>query len=155
MPAAEAELAIPVYRRILVPLDHTGGDRYAIAHAAGLARSHGAKLQLVHVEEDVTSQVYGEEASTAEVRAGEDYLNELVGTLRAQGVEVETTVLYARDPRGAIVKFARQLRPDLVVMGSHGHKGLQDLLFGRTIDGVRHELDVPVLVVRGPGAAAH
>jgi manganese transport protein len=103
----------------------------------------------------VTSQVYGEEASTAEVRAGEDYLNELVGTLRAQGVEVETTVLYARDPRGAIVKFARKLRPDLVVMGSHGHKGLQDLLFGRTIDGVRHELDVPVLVVRGPGAAAH
>ncbi len=151
MPAAEAELELPAYQRILVPVDHTGGDRHAIAHAAGLARSHGARLHLVHVEEDVTSQVYGAEASTAEVEAGQDYLSELVSTLRAQGVEVEASVLYSQDPKAEIVSFARKLRPDLVVMGSHGHKGLQDLLFGRTINGVRHALDVPVLIVRPPG----
>jgi len=42
------------------------------------------------------------------------------------------------------------LRPDLVIMGAHGHGGLQDLIFGNTIIPVRHDLDVPVLIVR-PG----
>ena len=40
--------------------------------------------------------------------------------------------------------------PDLVIMGAHGHGGLKDLIFGTTIDPVRHDLDVPVLIVR-PG----
>jgi manganese transport protein len=102
------------------------------------------------VEEDVTSQVYGDQASTAEVQAGQDYLDELVKTLSAQGVQVEAAVFYSQDPKAEIVRFARQIRADLVVMGSHGHKGLQDLVYGDTIDGVRHALDVPVLVVRRP-----
>ncbi len=151
MPAAAPELEIPAYRHILVPVDHTGGDHHAIAHAAALARSHGAKLQLLHVEEDVTSQVYGDESSTAEVEAGQEYLGELVRTLSAQGVEVEASVVYSRDPAVEIVRFARRVKPDLVVMGSHGHKGLEDLLYGKTIDGVRHSLDVPVLIVRRAG----
>ena len=151
LPTAEAELKIPAYHRILVPVDHTGGDRYAIAHAAALARSQGAKLHLIHVEEDVTSQVYGEEASTAEVQAGQDYLDGLVRVLSAQGVEVEASVCYSRDPKAEIVGLAHKIQPDLVVMGAHGHRGLQDLFFGRTIDGVRHALDVPVLIVRPPG----
>jgi manganese transport protein len=37
-------------------------------------------------------------------------------------------------------------------MGAHGHKGLQDIVFGTTIDGVRHEIGAPVMVVRAPGA---
>lgn len=150
-PAAAPELDIPAYRRILVPVDHTGGDRYAIAHAASLARSHGAKLHLVHVEEDVTSQIYGELSSTAEIQAGQEYLDGLVQALTAQGVEVETSVFHSQDPKAEIVRLARRIQPDLVVMGSHGHKGFQDLFYGSTIDGVRHALGVPVLIVRGPG----
>ncbi len=148
MPAAAAGVEIPTYRRILVPVDHTGGDRQAVAHAAALARTYGAKLHLVHVEEDVTSQVYGSLASTAEVEAGRRYLDELVKALTAQGVEAEAAVFHSRDPKAEIVRFARQINADLVVMGTHGHKGLQDLIFGGTIDGVRHALDVPVLTVR-------
>jgi len=151
MPAAEAELTIPSYQRILVPVDHTGGDRYAVAHAAALARSYGAKLHLVHVEEDVTSQIYGEESLTAEVEAGRDYLEELLVTLRDQGVEAEVSVSHSPHPKAEIVRFARKIQPDLVVMGSHGHKGLEDLFYGGTIDGVRHALDIPVLIVRPPG----
>jgi manganese transport protein len=150
MPAAEAELTIPSYRRILVPVDHTGGDRYAVAHAAALARSYGARLHLVHVEEDVTSQIYGEESVTAEVEAGRDYLEELLVALRSQGVEAEVSVSYSPNPKAEIVRLAQRIQPDLVVMGSHGHKGLQDVFYGGTIDGVRHALDIPVLIVRPP-----
>ena len=42
---------------------------------------------------------------------------------------------------------ARNVHPDLIVMGAHGHRGLKDLIFGNTINGVRHEAGAPVLVV--------
>jgi len=69
-----AGLQTPVYRRILVPLDHTDLDRQAIGNAAAMARQHHARLYLLHVEEGVTSQVYGAQSSTAEVEAGQKYL---------------------------------------------------------------------------------
>src|SRR5207244_2439378 len=54
---ATGEIEPPVYRRILVPLDHTRLDRLAVGHAAAMARVHGSTLYLLHVEEGVTSQV--------------------------------------------------------------------------------------------------
>jgi manganese transport protein len=142
----------PVYRTILVPLDHTVRDRGALAHAAAMARAYGAKLHLLHVEEGVTSQIYGSEASTAEVQAGEKYLDEILEGLHAQGIEVEVAVAHSRDPKQEIVRLARQLKPDLLVMGAHGHKGIRDIVFGQTINAVRHAIDVPLLIVRNEGA---
>jgi manganese transport protein len=142
------EVPVLLYRSILVPLDHSVRDRAAIAYAAALARLHGAKIYLLHVEEDVTSQMYGDMASTAEVQAGAQYLQEILASLHAQGIRAEVAVGYSRDPKEEIVRFARQMKPDLVVMGAHGHKGLQDLVFGQTINGVRHALDTPILIVR-------
>jgi manganese transport protein len=139
----------PVYRRILVPLDHTDLDRQAIGHAAAMARLHNAKLYLLHVEEGVTSQVYGALASTAEVEAGQKYLDEIVHSLQAESIDVETTVIHSSNPKNEIIRYATQVQPDLLIMGAHGHKRLKDLIFGNTIDPVRHALNVPILVVRG------
>jgi manganese transport protein len=143
----ELEPRTPSYRTILVPLDHTEMDREVVSLAAGLAREHGGRLYLFHVEEDVTSQVYGELSETAEVEAGRQYLDEIAQALREQGVDAQAVLCHSRDPRREIVRFARQTRPDLVVMGAHGHKWFQDLVFGDTIDAVRHALGVPVLIV--------
>jgi manganese transport protein len=142
--------AVPVYHRILVPLDHTHLDRLAVSHAAALARLHGAKLFLLHVEEGVTSQVYGRDSSTAEVEAGEEYLERIAQSLRGQGVTVETAITHSSSPKKEIVRYAREIRPDLVIMGAHGHGSLKDLIFGTTINPVRHNLEVPMLIVR-PG----
>jgi len=46
------------------------------------------------------------------------------------------------------VRYAREIHPDLVVMGAHGHGGLKDLIFGTTINPVRHNLEMPILIVR-------
>jgi manganese transport protein len=46
------------------------------------------------------------------------------------------------------VQYARQIQPDLLIMSAHGHGRLKDLIFGNTIDPVRHKLNVPILVVR-------
>jgi manganese transport protein len=146
--AGAASEAGPLYRRILVPLDHTHLDRLAVNHAAAMARLYGAKLFLLHVEEGVTSQIYGSEASTAEVEAGEAYLDRIADSLRKQRIAVETSISHSASPKKEIVRYAREVHPDLIIMGAHGHGGLKDLIFGTTIDPVRHKLDAPILIVR-------
>jgi manganese transport protein len=141
---------VPAYQRILVPLDHTDLDRLAVSHAVAMAKLYGAKLFLMHVEEGVTSQVFGAESSTAEVTAGAQYLEEIAESLRGQGVDVETAISHSSSPKKEIVRYAEEIQPDLVIMGAHGHGGLKDLIFGNTINPVRHNLRLPMLIVR-PG----
>src|SRR5260370_25423489 len=100
-------------------------------------------------EEARTTKVFGSLPSTAEVEAGQQYRREIAGELESQQVPVEMVVRHARNPTDAIVHYAEELQPDLVVMGAHGHKGLKDIIFGTTINAVRHKLKAPLLVVRG------
>jgi manganese transport protein len=84
------------------------------------------------------------------VEEGEHYLERIAQSLRDQGVTVETSISHSPSPRKEIVRYAREISPDLLIMGAHGHGGLKDLIFGNTINPVRHNLDVPMLIVR-PG----
>jgi len=152
LPETVAEAAPLVYRRILVTIDHTDLDRMAVSHAAAMGRMHHANIYVLHVEEGVTSQVYGQAASTAETEAGEQYLETIAQHLRDQGLTVETSITHSTRPDREIVRYARQVNADLVIMGAHGHGGLKDLIFGNTINPVRHHLTVPMLIVR-PGKA--
>jgi manganese transport protein len=151
--AVASGLHEPVYRRILVPLDHSGRDRAAIAHASAMARLHGASIHLLHVEEGAISQLYGALASTSEEQLGERYFRDIQKSLEQQGLTVELTVVHGRNPKDEIVRVARETQPDLVVMGAHGHSGLKDLVFGNTINGVRHSVAAAVLVVGEPPRA--
>jgi manganese transport protein len=146
-PTVAAHLPAPAYRKILVPLDHSSRDRAAIAHAAAMARPHNATLYLLHVEEGATSRLFGPLASTAEVNAGEEYFSGIIASLEQQGIHSELTVVHGQQPKDEIVQLAHTLQPDLIVMGAHGHRGVKDLIFGNTINGVRHEVSAPVLVV--------
>ncbi len=141
-------LTVPAYHRILVPLDHSALDRLALSHAAGLAARNRGRIYLLHVEEGVTSLIFGQESSTAEVEAGRQYLDSLVESLGEMEIEVETAIRHGSDPRKEIVRYAREIHPDLLVMGAHGHGGIKDLIFGNTINPVRHALNIPILVVR-------
>jgi manganese transport protein len=147
--AVAADLPVPHYRNILVPLDHSARDRAAIAHAVALARSHGATLHLLHVEEGVTSQLFGSLSSTEEIISGEEYFGGIVQSLAASGIAADLSIQHGLTPTNAIVRKAREIQPDLIVMGAHGHRGVKDLIFGNTINAVRHHVDAPVLVVGG------
>ena len=141
-------ITAPQYRRILVPLDHSNLDLIALGHASALASRNHGRIFLLHVEEGVTSQVYGSDSSTAEVEAGREYLDQLVASLGQMDIDVETAIRHGSNPRKEIVRYAREILPDLLVMGAHGHGGIKDLIFGNTINPVRHQLNVPILVVR-------
>jgi manganese transport protein len=136
-----------IYSRILVPLDHSEADEEAINTALALARMHDAKIILLHVEEGVTSQMFGSLASTAEITEGQAYLASIERALREQSVGVEVLVRYGGSPAQEIVAAVRDVTPDLLVMASHGHSGLKDLLFGTTINAVRHKVKTPMMIV--------
>ncbi len=146
--AREIQFAEPAYRKILVPVDHSALDRVALAHAVAMGKPHGAVIHLLHVEEGVASQVYGEEAKTAEVELGRQYFEDLAEAVRRTGLKAELVILHGKETKRLIIQHARGLKPDLIVMGAHGHRGVMDLVFGATINEVRHGVDVPVLVVR-------
>lgn len=149
MPEPEIpDFKAPHYESILVPLDHSDLDRIALGHASALARLHHAKLFLLHVEEGVTSQVYGELSETAEVKEGSVYLQRIIQRLAEQGIQAEAKVVHRDSPRKAIIEAARLYSPGLIIMGAHGHAGIKDLIFGSTINAVRHEVSAPVLIVR-------
>ena len=137
------------YSTILVSLDHSESDRDALGNALALARMHDAKIILLHVEEGVTSQLFGSLSSTAEIAEGQDYLANVADSLRRQNVSVHTLVRHGKSPAQEISEAVRSLQPDLLIMASHGHRGLKDLIFGTTINAVRHRVNVPLLIVSG------
>lgn len=139
------------YRNILVPIDHSPLDRIALAHAAGLAKPYQAVIHLLHVEEGVASLIHGDMAQTAEIAEGQLYFQQLLESLKHLGLTAELTVVYAAAPASAIIRHVQKIQPDLLVMGAHGHKGLKDIVFGATINDVRHAVGVPVLIVRDMG----
>ncbi len=148
------ESAAPVwtprsYSTILVPLDHSESDRDAVANALSLAKLHHARMVLLHVEEGVTSQLFGSQSSTAEIAEGQQYLAALVESLNDQNVDVEVLVRHGKSPAKEIAAAVAEVQPDVVVMASHGHRGIKDLIFGTTINAVRHRIKAPLLIVSG------
>jgi manganese transport protein len=152
VPVAAPVAALPLppkYSTILLPLDHSDADKEAIAHAVALAQGNDARVALLHIEEGVTSRMYGSLASTAEVEEGEDYFEQVAESLRAKGIRTEVHVQHGSKPAREIARAVDQVHADLLIMAAHGHRGLKDIIFGTTINRVRHEVKIPILVVRG------
>jgi manganese transport protein len=146
--APEAPTLRPTsYSRILVTLDHSEADHEAVGNALAIARVHGARIILLHIEEGVTSQMFGSLSSTAEITEGQDYLAAMADSLREQNVSVDVVERHGTSPAHEIAAAAHDLSPDLVVMASHGHSGIKDLIFGTTINSVRHHVKAPLLIV--------
>lgn len=141
------DLDVPRYSRVGVAVAHNDVDRKVLSHALPLARQHDAILCLFHVVEGASGTIFGPEAYDAEAREDEAYLNQLAVALGHKGVEVEVFLGFGDVP-GELVRMAHEQKIDALVMGGHGHRGIADLLFGSTISPVRHELDIPIIIVR-------
>jgi manganese transport protein len=141
------------FQRIGVALDALPTDAAMLAEAVALARANQADLVLMHVVDGVGGTWYGAQTGDQESRDDEIYLQSLAERLRVelqgQGVSSIEAVLGYGDASTEIVNLARQKEVDLMVLGGHGHRGLFDLLHGYTISGVRHNLDIPIVAVRG------
>ena len=138
-----------MYRKILVALENSRADETLMPHIAELAKLHGSDLLLVHVADGYVARNYDQLklAESQEMKDDRAYLESSAGTLRQRGLTVDT-FLALGDPAEGILKAAEDRRCDLIAMTAHGHRLLGDLLFGSTINEVRHRAHVPVLLVR-------
>lgn len=138
-----------MYRKILVALENSTADRTLLPHITQLARMAGAELLLVHVADGWVARNYNRFglAESEEMRDDREYLEQTAAQLRGEGVTVNVRLALG-DPPKEIINTARSEQCDLIAMTTHGHRLLGDLLFGSTIDEVRHKSDVPLLVVR-------
>lgn len=147
-----------MFRRILVSTDGSPRSNRAIRSAAALARTCGASLTIFHAIPAYRTPYYAEGMSfawpseTQYLKGTDREAGKLLARARAlaskQGVVATTAQVHSSDTSQAIVAAAGKARADLVVMASHGRKGLQKLLLGSETQKVLARTRIPVLVVR-------
>jgi len=137
-----------MFKKILVALDNSSTDQAMFPHITELARIHGSELLLVHVADGWAARNYDrfDLADSEEMKVDRAYLEKMATELRGQGFEVKAQ-LELGDPAAGILKISDEEKCDLIAMTTHGHRFLQDLLYGSTITQVRHRANVPVLLV--------
>jgi nucleotide-binding universal stress UspA family protein len=148
-----------MYKNILVAIEHSGADRAVLEHVERLARMTGARLLLVHVADGWAARAYNELnlRESEEIRDDREYLARVCEEMVQRGFETRARLAMG-DPATELVKVAAEESVDLIAMSTHGHRFLNDLLRGSTADRVRHNVEIPVLMVRAvktPAAAAH
>src|SRR5689334_10290567 len=138
-----------MYKNILVALDHTPADNVLLPHISELAKPMNAQLLLVHVADGWAARNYDQLrlAESEEMKADRQYLETTANKLRADtGLTVDAKLALGDPPR-EILKIAEEEGCDLIAMTTHGHRLIGDILFGSTIEYVRHRTRIPMLVI--------
>jgi len=133
-------------------VDFSSADGPVLSHAVMLARSagRGAAVLLLHVVESGGARLMGGELRDDEARADQERLELYARELVEQGVET-TYDLGFGEPPIALAALVEKHHPDLVVLGSHGHRRVGDFVHGTTVERLRHRIAAPVLVVPAGG----
>ena len=138
-----------MYKTILVPVENRETDQTILKHIRPLARLANSKLMLVHVADGWVARKYENFnlRESEEMKQDRAYLANLERELQAEGFEV-TSILAMGEPAEEIIKLARSQPVELIAMSTHGHRFISDLLYGSTADKVRHNVDIPVLLLK-------
>jgi nucleotide-binding universal stress UspA family protein len=138
-----------MYKHILIPLENSSADETILTHIRPLARIAGAKLLLVHVADGWVARNFNQLqlAESQEMKEDRAYLEKRVRELTGEGFSCDA-VLALGEPSDEIIKLAREKNVDLIAMTTHGHRFISDILYGATVDKVRHKVEVPVLLLK-------
>lgn len=140
-------------KKILVPIDFSPCAEYALDYACELAPRIGAEVVLVNaLGATVPEMAVSETALATMFRGHRAALDALVAS-HGDGVAFDMPVVKNGDARDAIVDTASELGADLVIMGTHGHRGFSRLMLGSVAEEVLRRAPCPVLTVRKPKEA--
>lgn len=137
--------AQPAYKRIAVTLDFSDVDNTVLTNAVAIG-TPAAEYLLIHIVETAGAFVLGQDIKDMETSSDWDNLQRYADDLRARGYHVRVQLGFG-NPKQRIPKIVHNFEADLLVMGSHGHKMVKDLILGTTIDAVRHAVKVPMLII--------
>ena len=138
-------MVIPSYNRVAIALDFSEHDDKLIAHAIGQGNKDTTYI-LLHVVESGASRLMGKETDDLETRKDQQRLDLYKNQLLEKGLNAIAVLGFDKRSK-EIVRITTENQADMLVIGAHGHHGLKDLLYGQTVEAVRHELKIPVLVV--------
>ena len=138
-----------MYRRILVAIENSPADKAIVEHVRRLAALTGAELHLVHVADGWAARNFDQLQlrESEEMKSDRDYLEKLAADLTSKGLTVSTELAMG-DPATELIRLAEEREVDLLAMSTHGHRFLNDLVRGTTVNRVRHIVKIPVLLLR-------
>lgn len=134
------------YKHIGISVDFSKNDRNTIQHAI-IQGGKSADYHLIHIVETAAARYHGKATLDHETQRDEDNLQKYCANLEELGYKAIPHIGFGSSAR-EIAEITRKNQLELLVMGAHGHKGLKDLIFGTTVESVRHKINIPVLVVR-------
>ena len=133
------------YKKVAISVDFSTSDNKAINKAIGLGGTD-AEYLLVHILESTNAVVYGEDSFDMEREQDYQFLKQHAEQLSAKGFKCTIALGYG-NPKTSIPELVAKNNCDILVMGTHGHKTFKDILLGTTIEGVRHNIKVPLVLV--------
>lgn len=134
------------YGRVAISVDFSTMDRKTIQAALAQGGKNATYL-LVHIVETAGARWLGDEIKDFETQMDKKYLRQYAQELEAAGYQCEIEVGFGNRNK-EIPKIVANFNADFMVMGGHGHQTLMDWILGSTISQVRHQLEIPVLIVR-------
>lgn len=134
------------YQKIAIALDFSEADAKTLQHALHIGGKK-AHYWLLHAVETAGAIVMGADIHDYETDTDRQNLEHYIATLQGMGYSCEYAIGHG-PAKKVLPKLVHEKKPDLLVMGAHGHKALKDLIFGTTVGAVRHAVNIPVLIVR-------
>jgi len=151
-----------MYQRILVPVDGSPTSRRGLQEALALAKLTGGQLRLLHIVDEMSAamSMSGQGVVSADVfellrEIGEQVLAEALAAVQGQLVQADTVLIEGFSGRlcDHVLAQAQQWRADVIVLGSHGRRGVGRMVLGSDAEQIIRTAQVPVLVVREAGPA--
>jgi manganese transport protein len=139
-------MALQPYKKIAVAIDFSSMDTLNISSALKQGGKQ-ASYVLIHIVESAGAHLYGSDIKDFETIEDIKSLEEYAAQLVKEGYRCEIKIGFG-NPKRAIPKLVNETNADLLVLGAHGHHFLKDLIFGTTVDAVRHRVKVPLLIVK-------
>jgi len=139
-----------VYKRILVPLEHSAYDEAILDHVRTLASFCQSSLILIHVADGWAARNIHQLdlRESEEIQQDRAYIEGVAAGLERDGFDTDA-ILASGDPVREIAAAAQREHCDLIAMSTHGHRFFSDLLYGSVAESLRHRCTIPILLVRG------
>ena len=120
-------------------------DTTMLSHSIGQGNSQTSYV-LIHVVESASARLLGRESDDFETVTDKERMQQYVQRMKEKGYAASGHIGF-RDRAREIVRIVKETDADMLVIGGHRHSGVKDWIYGETINSVRHELTIPVLVV--------
>ncbi|HYM21156.1 MAG TPA: Nramp family divalent metal transporter [Candidatus Kapabacteria bacterium] len=141
------ETQTSLYDRVGAAVEGNENDERVINEARSLCKQ-GGTIVIIHIVGSAMTLFHGSQTRDSAARNAETYLSTLGQRLQRDiGHTIKTSLGYGLPPE-ELVRIAKEEQLDLLVMRSHGHRGLKDIIFGATISPVRHKLSIPIFIVK-------